>query len=100
MIERREHLCFAAKPREPIGIAGQQVRQHLQRDLAVQFRIAGAVDLAHAAGADGGNNLVWAQPGPGSKRHKEWSEYMPHGRRLGQRQEVGRHVTQARALGH
>ena len=49
MIQRGQHFRFAAEPGEPIGIGGDGRRQHLDRDLALQIRIGGAVDLAHAA---------------------------------------------------
>ena len=35
MIERRQHLRFAAEAREPIGIARERLRQDLQRDVAI-----------------------------------------------------------------
>ena len=52
MIERREYDCFATEACDAIGIAGKGVRQHLQRHVAIQARVTGTVDLAHAAGAD------------------------------------------------
>ena len=52
MVQRREHLRFALKPGEAIGIAGERVGQDLQRDVAIQLRIARAIHLAHAALAD------------------------------------------------
>ncbi len=53
MIERREHLRFAAEPRQAIRIDREDLRQHLQRDVATELRIACAIDLAHPAGAEG-----------------------------------------------
>ena len=52
MVERREDLRFALEPREPIGIAGEGVGQDLQRDVAIELRVARAIDLPHPAGAD------------------------------------------------
>ena len=52
MVQRREHLRFAAEPREPIGIVGERVGQDLDRDVAIQLRVARAIDLAHAARAE------------------------------------------------
>ena len=40
-------------------------RQDLDRDLAAQARVAGAVDLAHAARAEGGEDLVGPEAGAG-----------------------------------
>ena len=47
-----ERLRFAREPREPFGIAGERVGQDLDRDVAIELRIARAIHLAHAAGAD------------------------------------------------
>ena len=52
MIQRREHLRFALEPRQAIRIAGKCRRQDLDRDVAIQLRIARAVDLAHPADAE------------------------------------------------
>jgi hypothetical protein len=45
MIERGKHLCFAPETREPIGIEGERVGKDLQRNGAIEFRIAGTIDL-------------------------------------------------------
>ncbi len=50
MVQRRERLRFALKPGEAIGVLRERVGQNLQRDLASERRVAGAIDLAHAAG--------------------------------------------------
>ncbi len=49
VVQRREHLRLAAEAREPFGVARDELRQDFQRDVAMEFRVAGAVDLAHAA---------------------------------------------------
>ena len=43
--------------------------QHLDGDGAVQAGVGGLVDLAHAAGAEGGVDLVGAEGGAGLERH-------------------------------
>ena len=53
MVERRERLRFALEAREPLRIGGERGRQDLDRDVAIELGIARAIDLAHAAGADG-----------------------------------------------
>ena len=53
VVQRRERLGFAGEPGQPFGVAGEAVGQHLQRDVAVELRVARPVDLAHAAGAKG-----------------------------------------------
>ena len=52
VVQRREHLRLAPEPRDAIGIQSERPWQHLQRDVAIQLRVAGAVHLAHGAGAD------------------------------------------------
>ena len=58
MIERREDLRFALEAREPIRIGRERVRQDLQRDVAIQLRVARAIDLTHAARAEQRNHFV------------------------------------------
>ena len=48
---RREHMRFALEPGHTFGIFGEGLRQHLDRDFAIQFRIARTIDRAHAARA-------------------------------------------------
>jgi len=43
--------------------------QDLDRDLAAEAGVAGAVDLAHAPGAEGGEHLVRPEFRPGSEAH-------------------------------
>jgi hypothetical protein len=43
--------------------------EHLQRDVPAQSRVGGAVDDAHAAGAELLGDLVRAEAGAGSHRH-------------------------------
>ena len=63
MIQRRERLRFALEPREPLGIGGERLGQDLDRDVATELRVARAIDLAHAAGPEGGEDLVRADTG-------------------------------------
>ena len=58
MIERREDLRFALEAGETIGIVGEDVRKDLDRDVALQLRVARAIDLAHAARAERSDDLV------------------------------------------
>ena len=61
VIERREHLSFALEAREPIGIARERFGQDFDGDVAIQLRIARAIDLAHAARADLAGDFIWAE---------------------------------------
>jgi hypothetical protein len=59
----REHLVQhgATRPR------GESVRQDLERDIAIQFRVAGTVYLTHPASADRRGDFVDAEAGAGGE---------------------------------
>ena len=61
VVERSERLRLAREACEAIGIAGEQIRQHLDRDVAIQLGVARAIHLAHAACAERTSNLVRPQ---------------------------------------
>jgi hypothetical protein len=67
MVEQRERLRFACEPSEPIWIVGEGVGQELQRDVAIQLRVARAIHLAHAAFADLRGDFVDAEAGTGGE---------------------------------
>src|SRR5262249_10953862 len=69
MIERSKELRFALEPREPVGIEREVGRQDLQRDVAIELCVTRAIHLAHAAGTDGGENLVRTEASAGCKLH-------------------------------
>ena len=52
MVQRREHLRLAPEARQPLGVVGHVGQQYLQRDVAIQLRIARAVHRVHAALAE------------------------------------------------
>ena len=58
MIERGQRLRFALEPVESRRIAGDRGRQHLQRHLATEPEVGGAIDFAHSAGAEHGSDPV------------------------------------------
>ena len=60
MVERGERASLALEPRDSRRSRHFAVREHLQRDVALQSRITGAVDLAHPAAADNRDNVVAA----------------------------------------
>jgi hypothetical protein len=57
------------------GIAGGLVANHLDRDDPIEATIARAVDLAHPAGADGRQNLVWAELSTNLEHHERSALY-------------------------
>ena len=63
-MSEREHLRFTTEAREAIGIVGNGRLQDLDRDLAIERRVAGLVDLAHPARADSRRDLIRADALP------------------------------------
>jgi hypothetical protein len=63
VIQRREQLRLALEAREPLRIACDRLRQDFDRDVAIQRRIARAIDFAHPAGANRTDDLVRAETG-------------------------------------
>ena len=62
MVERREDLGFPFEPGEAVRVLSKRLGQDFQRDVAIQLRVAGAVDLAHAAAAEERQDLIRAEP--------------------------------------
>src|SRR5262245_46308533 len=75
MIQRGEYLSLAPEANESIGISRDGVREDFQRDVAIELRVAGAVDLAHTAGADLRGDFVWAEASARSQGHSCWQFY-------------------------
>ena len=54
---------LALEAGQAVGIGARRLGgQHLERDVAAEPRVARAVDLAHAARAERGDDLVGAEP--------------------------------------
>ena len=51
VVEGGEKLGLPLEPGQPLGILGDLARQDLDGHVAVEVRVGGAVDLAHAPGA-------------------------------------------------
>ena len=58
MIQRGEQACFPVEAREALPIGGECRRQHLDRDVASQLRVARAIDFAHPARAKSREDLI------------------------------------------
>ena len=69
MVERGQHLRLALESRDALGIERQGFRQYFDRHLAPQLRVARAVDFAHPARAERGNDFVNAETSTGRQRH-------------------------------
>ena len=62
-------LRFALESREAIGVAREHLGQDLDRDVTIELRVARAIDLAHAAGAEGREDFVRAESCAGLQCH-------------------------------
>src|SRR5688500_16759566 len=71
MIERGEGPRFALEAGEIFGVGGDPGEEHLDGDFAVEAHVVGAIHLAHAAGAKGGDYLVGADPSAGCQSHED-----------------------------
>ena len=70
MIQCGAGTGFLLEAAKTVGISSKSRRQEFDSHVARQAIIASAIDLAHAAGADGGDDFVRAEAGFGSYRHK------------------------------
>ena len=56
--QRSEQARLAFETRQPLGVARELQRQRLDRDVTTESRVLRAIHLAHAAGAERGDDLV------------------------------------------
>ncbi len=61
MLERGDRARLALEPRQAVGVVCERFGQHLQRHVTAELGVAGAIHLAHAAGADLLEDLVMAE---------------------------------------
>ena len=61
----RARLLFEAAP--SFGMFGERSREYFDSDFTAEPSIDGAIGLPHAAGANGGSDLVWPKLSSGSK---------------------------------
>jgi hypothetical protein len=69
MIQRCNRLCFALEALPHLRIVGPVRRQHFDRHGALEPRIAGAIDLAHSAGANQLDDLEGAESSAACQCH-------------------------------
>jgi len=65
MIELRDRACFAIEPFAELRIGGERLRENLDGNRTIEARVARLVDLPHAAGPEGGEDLVRAEADAG-----------------------------------
>ena len=69
MVQESERLRLASEARETIGVCGKGRRQELERHLAIQASVTGAVHLAHPADAKRSDELVETDGASRLERH-------------------------------
>src|SRR2546422_2197926 len=69
MIEARGRQRFLLEAVQPLGIVGKAGGQDLDRDLALQPWIGGAIHLAHPARPERRDDFVGAEPHTWRQRH-------------------------------
>ncbi len=69
MIEGGQRLRLALEAHQAIGVRRERLGRHLQRHVAIELRVAGAVNLTHTADPDEGDDLVGAEPAAGDEGH-------------------------------
>ncbi len=74
MVQRGQHLRFALEAGQPVGVCGEGVGENFECYVTVEGSIGGPIDLAHAALANEGSDIVVAEPGTDFKRHDLWME--------------------------
>ena len=58
MVQGSEDRGLALETGEPLRILRQPPRQHLERDVAMESGVAGAIHLAHSAFAELGDDVI------------------------------------------
>src|SRR5688500_10037600 len=58
MIEGARRARLLLEAAQPVGVAGQRCRQHLERYLPAQPTVESAIDLSHPAGAERRDDLI------------------------------------------
>jgi hypothetical protein len=67
--ERGDRARFTIEAISQPRIGSERRRQDLDGDGAIEPRVTGAIDLAHAARAEGRNDLIGAQAATGLETH-------------------------------
>lgn len=69
VVQRGENLGLARESGDALGVGRERLRQHLERDVAVERGVAGAIHLAHAALPEGGEDLERPETRSGVEGH-------------------------------
>src|SRR5262249_57262936 len=69
MIQFRDRAGLAVKALAATWVLGEMLAEHLYRDDALEARVAGSIDFAHAASAKERCDFIGAETRAGSERH-------------------------------
>ena len=69
VVELRKSLRLSAKARQPLRVVRHLGGQHLECDVAAEFRVGGALHFAHAARSQRRLNFIRAEFRARSKSH-------------------------------
>ena len=70
IVQRGDGARFLLEALPRFRIGRERAREHLDGNRAIEPRVARAIDLAHAAGADRGDDLVRTKACAGLERHE------------------------------
>lgn len=71
MVQCRECFGFSLQAGEPVWVRRDIGREHLDRHVAIQLAITGAIDLTHAPGANQRQDLASAETSAGAQSHAQ-----------------------------
>ena len=63
MVQRGERLRFAGEAGEAFVVRCKELGEHFDRDLTIELRVAGAIDLAHATGPERRHDFIGPESG-------------------------------------
>jgi hypothetical protein len=77
MIQRGQHLGFAPEASHALRVAGECVGQDLQRHIALELGVTGAIDLVHATRTQGPRGFRKRRAGcqEGAPPEVRWANY-------------------------
>ena len=62
VVQRGKNLGLTLETSQPLRVSRHFFQEELDRHLATELRVLGAIDLSHAACTEGGEDLVVAEP--------------------------------------
>ena len=65
VIQGGEDFRFTLEPGKTLSVCREELGQNFERDVALQSRVSGPIDLSHPAGPQSGKDFVRAEAGAG-----------------------------------